>query len=155
MSIFSVRDGRKIQLVSYGSKHSLQYLSDKLFVHLYMHNLKTTGHTFSISTTALLSNTDLVWFRVAWDPTGELWPQKLNNHSLIHCLRKQQVYTLLFVVHVCITTKLTYLMIAYYKSKDGFTVNDALFMNTNLASYTSCCRVFQLMVYTNIKVSKR
>ena len=49
--IFCVRAGCEIGLVSYGSKHSLQFLSDQWFVHPYTHNLKTTGYiwTFSVS----------------------------------------------------------------------------------------------------------
>ena len=46
-SIFYVRAGFKIRLVSYGSKHASHSLSNKLFVHTWTHNLKTTGHIWT------------------------------------------------------------------------------------------------------------
>ena len=68
MSIFCVETGCKIRFLSYGSQHSSQFLSDKHFVRPYTHNLKNTGHTWysAYQTTALLFETFLVWFRVAW-----------------------------------------------------------------------------------------
>ena len=50
MSIFCVKAGCKIWLVSYGSKHASQSLSDKPLAHTYTHNLKTTGDTWTFST---------------------------------------------------------------------------------------------------------
>ena len=53
MSIFCVRVGREISMVSYASKHALQYLSDKPFVCIHAvvlrPNLKTSGHTWTFS----------------------------------------------------------------------------------------------------------
>ena len=43
------------------------------------------------------------------------------------------------------TTKLMYLITAYYTPKNGFTANDASF-------YSQC---LQLIVYDNIKITKR
>ena len=48
ISIFCVKAGFEIWLPSYGSKHSSQFLSNKPFVHPYMHNLKTTGYNMDI-----------------------------------------------------------------------------------------------------------
>ena len=48
MSIFCVRAGCKIQLMSYGSKHALQCLSDKQIVHTWTHNMKTAGHIMDV-----------------------------------------------------------------------------------------------------------
>ena len=44
MSIFCVRAVCAIPVVSYGSKHALQSLSNKPFVRTYMYNLNTSGH---------------------------------------------------------------------------------------------------------------
>ena len=43
MSVFCVRAGCEIRLVSYASKCSSQFLSDKSFVRTYMHNLKSVS----------------------------------------------------------------------------------------------------------------
>ena len=63
MSIFCVRAGWGILLVSYASQHTLQSLSNKPFVSMQLY-----GH-FTYWTTAKLSETFFVWFRVAW----EIW----------------------------------------------------------------------------------
>ena len=54
------------------------------------------------------------------------------------------IYTLLFGMQLCLTTKLMYLMTAYYTPNDSFTANDASFLKTRLASYTTCCSVFSI-----------
>ena len=56
-------------LVSYGSKHAWQPLSNMPFVHTYMHNLKITGvYGRSIyQTVAVLLETFFLWFRVVWE----------------------------------------------------------------------------------------
>ena len=43
LSILWVRAAYNLWLLSYGSKHTLQSLSNMSFVHIFMHNLKTTG----------------------------------------------------------------------------------------------------------------
>ena len=68
ISIFCVRAGCEMPLVSYVSKHSSQFFPlSHVCVLICTHNLKTTGYiwTFSISINALLSDTFFVWFRVA------------------------------------------------------------------------------------------
>ena len=81
MSIFWVRATCEIWLASYGSKHASQSLSDMPFVHILPRitwKLQIV-HVYGCSaygTTASLSKTFLVWFRVVWDDqTGELWFQ--------------------------------------------------------------------------------
>ena len=49
MFIFSARARCKIRIVSYGSKHALQSLSDEPFVGPYTQNLKTSGHIWTLS----------------------------------------------------------------------------------------------------------
>ena len=45
VSIFYVRAGCEVWFRSYGSKYTSQSRFDKPFVHTYMQNLKSTGHT--------------------------------------------------------------------------------------------------------------
>ena len=49
ISIFCVRAEYTNRLASYGSKHSLQFLFNKPFVHPYTHSLKTTGYVWTFS----------------------------------------------------------------------------------------------------------
>ena len=56
MSIFRVIIKCEIQLVSYGSKHASQSLSNKPFVHTHMYNFQTTGHTCIWTITCSISN---------------------------------------------------------------------------------------------------
>ena len=98
MSIFSVRAGCEIQLMSYGSKHALQSLSDKHFVgtYMYTHNLKlqVIYGCLAYRVTALLLETFLVCFELHERSTGELWPQTRISHSLIqHCVHILQTHT--------------------------------------------------------------
>ena len=44
MSIFWVRAGHKLQMISYGLKHKSKPLSDKPFVSTYTHKFKTAGY---------------------------------------------------------------------------------------------------------------
>ena len=48
------------------------------------------------------------------------------------------------------TTKVTYLMTAYYTPNDGFTANDALFYETSWLAILHVVLSFHLIVYTNI-----
>ena len=68
---------------------------------------------------------------------------QLFSDTTLSCIYFKPVHALLFVaqLHVCMTTKLTYLMTGYY------TPNNALhgFIRTVLASCTTCCTIFQLL----------
>ena len=58
------------------------------------------------------------------------------GHSLIqHCVCiLQAIHTSLFCMQLHTTTKLTYLMTAYYMPNDGFTANNALFYDNKVGS---------------------
>ena len=126
MFIFCVKAGHEIQLLSYGSKHSSQFLSDKSFVRPSTHNLKTTGYkwTFSILTDCSTIETFLVWFRVAREIQLESY---CPRHASAICVYCKPVYTSLFGMQLSMPTKLTYLMTVYYTPNDGFTANNASF----------------------------
>ena len=134
MSIFCVRAGCKKGLVSYGSKHALQSLSDKPFVHTYITHLtwklQVVPRHSTHWTTAQLSETFVVWYRDAW----EIWPESYGpRHALvvfwynIVCVFCKPIHTLLFSTQLRMTTKLmyTYLMTAYYTPNDSFPANAA------------------------------
>ena len=70
------------------------------------------------------------------DLTGELRYQTLIGHSLVQlcvCMVQARTYITIFGVQISMTTKLTYLMTAYYASSDSFTANDALFYKNKFA----------------------
>ena len=139
VSIFCVRAGFEIQLVSYGSKHASQSLSSKPFVRTCTHNLKTTGHIWmsAYQTTALLLETFLVLFRVAWEI------RQLESYGLRHtlvvlwynivCVYCRPIHTSLIGAQLCMTTKLMYVMTAYYTPKDGLTANYASFYKNKVS----------------------
>ena len=81
---FCVRAGCKIQLVSYGSKHSLKFfLVSHLCVLTHLTcELQVTYVRSAYWMSGLLSDTFLVWFTVARDPTRELWLQTCISQSL-------------------------------------------------------------------------
>ena len=83
-------------------------------------------------TTAILSETFIVWFRVARDIQLESYGSRHASVVLwykIVCLYCKPIHTLPFdaKLHVCMTTKLTYLMTAYYTTNNGFASNDSSF----------------------------
>ena len=93
--------------------------------------------------TALVSETFFVWFRVAWEVKLESYGPRHASVILwynILCICCKLVHTSLFGVQLCITTKLMYLMTAYYTSNDGFIV----IHRAKLASYTTRCSVFSI-----------
>ena len=67
------------------------------------------------------------------------------------------VQTSLFRTLLHLTTKLTYLMTAYYTPNDGFTANSASFYK-NKVGYVATLHVAvssQLIVYANIEITIR
>ena len=98
----------------------------------YTHIFKTTGRIwmFCIWTTAILSESFLVWFRVAWNIRLESYDPKHASVALwynIVCVYCKPVHTSLFGVQLNMTTKLMYLLTAYYTPNNSFTANDASF----------------------------
>ena len=136
MSIFCFGDVCKILVTSYTSKHASQSLSNKQIMYIGTYILKTTGHiwTFRISTTALLLKTFLVCVRFAWKIQLESYSPRhasvivwYNSVCILEAL-----HTLLLVAQLYLTTKLIYLMTAYYTPNDNFTVNNILFYKSNV-----------------------
>ena len=104
MSIFCVRAGCKIQIVSYASKHASQSLSNKPFL-LIQCNLKISGRmwAFSISNDCYIIRGILCVLRVAHVPVV-LW------YNIV-CICCKPIYTSLFGTQLRLTTKLTYLIV--------------------------------------------
>ena len=115
MFIFCVRVGCVIQLVSYGSKHASQSLYHKPFVRTVLQRitwkLQVIYGCSAYQMTVLLSETFLVWFRVAWEIRLESYGFR---HSLvilwynIVCVYHKPIHTSLFGVQLRMTTKLIY-----------------------------------------------
>ena len=154
MSIFCVRAECMIWLASYGYKHSWQFLSNKPFVCPHMHNLKTTGYTlyilmFSISRTALLSETFLAWLqkRFNWRATAPGTHQSLSDSKLYAYTASPYMYIHVHRYLACnydwqqnsctLWLHATHQMMALQPTLHRF-------IRARLASYTTCCRVFQI-----------
>ena len=128
-----VRDGCEIQLVSYGSKHASQSLSDMRFVS-YKHNMKPTDCTciemFCISNDCSAIRDIPCVVRVAW----EIWLEGYNfRHTSVVLwynivrIYSKSVHISLFGLQLCKSTKLTYLMTAHNAPNDDFTANNTSF----------------------------
>ena len=111
MYILCVRAECEIRMVSYASKHALQSLSDKPYS-VFRHKtqkLKVICGRSAYWTTAMLSETFFVWFRVAREI-------RLGNYSPRHasvvlwysivCVDFKPVYTSPFGMQLRLTTKL-------------------------------------------------
>ena len=96
MPIFCDRTGCEIQLVSYGSKHSVQFLFDKPFVHPYTLNLKTTGYIWTfiiLNDCSTIRDIPSVVQGFKRDANGALWPQTRIGRSLSqNCVHILQVH---------------------------------------------------------------
>ena len=82
----------------------------------------------------------------------DLW--NLNAIRYVVCIYCKLLHTSLFGMQVHLTTKLMYLMTAYYAPNEGFTANNALLYKNNGGYSVSILHVavtFHLIVYTNIK----
>ena len=94
MYIFCVRAGCEIQLASYCSKYALQSLCNKPFVHTYIHNVKSIGHTWTFCISNDCSSIrDIPCVVQSWmrDLTGELQQQTHTSCSLTqYCVHTLQ-----------------------------------------------------------------
>ena len=143
ITIFCVRPGCEIQLASYGSKHALQSLFSKSFVHTCTHNFKTTVHiwTFCIPNNfSTIEDIPCVVWSCMRDMTKKLWPQTHIGHSLIKswcvCTASSYIHRYCMwcatrhdnkthVVYDCATDQTAALLPTMHH-----------FMRTNLASYS-------------------
>ena len=126
------------------------------------------GHS-AYRMTALLLETFLVWFRVAWEIRLESYMYRPRHASgilwyNIACIYCQPVHTLLFgaQLHVCMTTKLTGLMTAYFTPNNSFAANNVLFYTNKIGylHYTlqclsnySCTLLLKLLSGTTVYAS--
>ena len=114
--MFSFRAAFKPRLPSYDSKLTSQSLSDTLFVYL-MHNLKTMviyGHS-TYQTTALLSETFLLWFTIELHERS-IWRAVASDTHHGHSLIQHSVYTMqpcTYIAIWCTTTHDNKTHIAY------------------------------------------
>ena len=109
---------------------------------------------------ALLLATFLVWFRVAWEIQLESYDPRYAcvflwyNIFKCTCLYGKPVHTSLSRTQLHMTTKL--FMTSYCTPNERFTFNDVSLYKDKLASYTIHFSVsFQLIVYSNVKITKR
>ena len=120
------------------SKHASQSLCDKPFLHIqctYSRHitwkLQVIYGRSAYRMTAILSETFFVWFRVALEIRLKSYGPR---HTLvllwydIVCMYTASLYIhYYFGTQLHLTTKLTYIMTAYYTPSNSFTANDALF----------------------------
>ena len=87
------------------------------------------GHSAYL-TTPILLETFFVWFRVALEIQLESYGPRRVSVVLWYDILCAYIayYTSLFGIRLRLTTKLTYLMTAYYAPNGGFTTNDASFL---------------------------
>ena len=132
--IFRVRAKCEIWFASYGSKHVSQSLSIKPFVNSYIHNLKTKGHIWTLcmfNSYSSIGDTPCVILKLH---ERSEWAFGSDTHRLfsdttmlcVYC-KHVSVHTLLFGMQLHFTTKLIYLMTAYYTPNNSFTVKNASF----------------------------
>ena len=136
MSIFCLSTRCEIRMARYASKHSLQSLSDKPFLLVHAVYLDTQLENFRPYVDVQHIERLLYYRRHSLCGLVALEIQ-LERYSPRHapvvlwgsivCVHCKPVYTLLFDTRLCLTTKLTYLMIAYYPPNNGFTASDASF----------------------------
>ena len=107
MSMFCVRAGCEIRLVSYSSKHASQSLSNKPFVRTYTHNLKTIGHilTFSISNDfSTIGDISCVPWSCMRDPNEELYTAPDTYQSFSDITLCAYTAILLYIAVWCTAT---------------------------------------------------
>ena len=150
MSIFCVIAGSIIRLVSYGSKHSLQFLSNKPFVPPYTHNLRTTGNVWTFNISNDCSTIGEILLELREIQSVILWYK-------IICVYCKYVCSSLFGVQRPMAPKLTCLMTAHYTQNDSFTANNSsCFKNiVGYVHYMLQCFFNQLFMPYNIKITKR
>ena len=113
--------------------HSLFPMSNLYVLTLVTWKLQVIQGHSAYWTTALLSETFLVCFRVAW----EIWPESYSprHASVVRwyniCVRilqaRTSIATCVFVAQLRMTTKPMYDMTAYHTPNDGFTANKVSF----------------------------
>ena len=134
MSIFLVTAACVVWLVDYGTKHALQSLSDTPFLHTYKHNVKlqVVYVCSTYWTTALLLETFLVWFRVAWVIWLESYGPRCTLRSFFDttCAYYKPVLTSLFGTTTRQQNSCS--LWVYYTPNDNFTANNALFYKSKV-----------------------
>ena len=93
---FCVRPGCKIWWVTYGSKHSSQFFSIS-------HSCLLIQCTRNLKTTALLSDTFLVWFRIARVQLKSYAPRHISVALWykVVCVYRKPIYSSLFGAQLC------------------------------------------------------
>ena len=154
MTIFCVRAGCNIWMVSYTSKHALRCFSGKPFVHIHVQlylrhitwKLQVICGRSAYQTTVILLDTFFVWFRVAW----EIWLESYGH--------RQALFVHWYNI-VCVTASM-YIhcyFVRYYSWQQNLrtlwlhTTPQTTALLLTLATYTVV--FFQLIVYANIKIT--
>ena len=139
----------------YGSKHTSQCLSNKPFVHTYTHitwNFRSYVDILHIQQLLYYQRQSLCgsklheranWRAMFPDTHGSFSDTLLSVYTVslyIHC----HMCIWPWCATICMTTKLMYLMTAYYTRKNGFTANDAMFYKSKLSllHYMLSCLLF-------------
>ena len=138
---------RHIQFLVPNTRHSLFPIYHLCILTRITWKLQVVHECSAYPTTALLSKTLFVWFKVAWET-------RLKNYAPTHaliifwykivCADCKPVHTLLFRAKLHTTTKLMYLMTTYY-CMHQMTVSLVMmhcFIRTKLASEATHCSVF-------------
>ena len=120
------------QVMAPNTHHSLFMISHLYVLICVTWKLQIIYRHSAYQTTAVLSETFFVWIRAEWESRLESCGPRHASVVLwynIVCIYCKPVYTCtsLIGVQLHMTTKLTYLMTAYYTLNNGFTANDASF----------------------------
>ena len=148
MSIVCVRAGCEIQLVSYGSKHALQSLSNKQFVYTCITwKLQVMYGCSAYQITALLSETFLVCLelheRSNWKATSPNMHQSFSDKTF--CVYTASPYIHHYLVHNCAWQQNSCTLDCILHSKRWLYMPTTYdFIRTKLASYTMRCSGFSI-----------
>ena len=154
ISIFCVRAGWEIWLMSYGSKNSLQYfpISHLCVLTCITWKLQVISRCSACRMSALLSNTFLVWFSVVrdnWRATALDTHRPFSGTNL--CVDCKPIYTLVFGAQPCMTieTHVPYDCISHTERR-LYCQQCIVSLKQSWLATLHVAVSFQLIVYANI-----
>ena len=109
-------------------------------------------------TKVVLLDTFFVWFRVAWKVRLESYCPRHASVVLCYnivCIYFNPIHTSLFRTQLCLATNSHTLWLHTTHQTTALLQTKHRFITTKLATYTTSCHFFQLIVYTNVKITMR
>ena len=118
------------QVMAPNTHHSLFLINPLCILTRTTWKLQVVLQTFYILNDCYTIRDILVWYRVGWEIQLESYGPRHASVILWYnsvCVYCKPIHASLFGAQLHMTTKLTYLMTAYYAPNDGFTANDTSF----------------------------